>query len=61
MPTELASPSLAASAGAGGEAHGCVVQRSTGGLSCWGDNGYGRLGTGDFTGRSSPASVLFTP
>jgi alpha-tubulin suppressor-like RCC1 family protein len=40
---------------AAGFGHVCAVVR--GGLSCWGDNASGQLGTGDATSRSVPTRV----
>jgi hypothetical protein len=40
-----------------GRDHVCVV-RASGGVSCWGDNGYGQLGDGTTTPRPRPVAVL---
>jgi alpha-tubulin suppressor-like RCC1 family protein len=41
-----------------GDTHTCV-RRADGALSCWGDNRFGQLGTGDTRKHTSPAPVAF--
>ena len=41
---------------AAGDAHTCELT-DTGGVKCWGDNGYGQLGDGANTNRSMPVAV----
>ncbi len=45
---------------AGGEFHTCAV-RSTGGVSCWGHNGFGQLGDGTKADRDAPVAVSGIP
>lgn len=39
-----------------GQNHSCGVE-SDGTLSCWGDNQFGNLGTGDYESRSEPTAI----
>jgi alpha-tubulin suppressor-like RCC1 family protein len=55
LPGEVSSPGSDISAVGAGLNHTCAVVG--GGVRCWGWNGYGQLGTGDFADRTSPASV----
>jgi Ca2+-binding RTX toxin-like protein len=45
-----------------GQIHSCV-RRSSGSMSCWGDNGFGQMGDGTSTGtdRTSPFTVPMVP
>jgi alpha-tubulin suppressor-like RCC1 family protein len=40
----------------GGDLFTCAL-RTTGAVSCWGANDQGQLGTGDYTGRSTPTTI----
>ncbi|MGQ0799861.1 MAG: RCC1 domain-containing protein [Pseudomarimonas sp.] len=51
---ELGGAAIIVSAG---EEHTCAVIAS-GGLRCWGRNGFGQLGDGGFTDRNRPAQVV---
>jgi alpha-tubulin suppressor-like RCC1 family protein len=56
----LPAPAVAISARGqvnGGGAHACALL-ATGAVTCWGDNGFGQLGTGDTTPLSSPSPPL---
>jgi alpha-tubulin suppressor-like RCC1 family protein len=44
----------------GGGAHACAVL-ATGAVSCWGENAFGQLGTGDTTPLSTPSPPLVFP
>jgi alpha-tubulin suppressor-like RCC1 family protein len=44
----------------GGGAHACALLVS-GAVSCWGENGFGQLGTGDTTALPSPSPPLVFP
>ena len=44
----------------GGGAHACALL-ATGAVSCWGENGFGQLGTGDTTPLSTPSPPLVFP
>ncbi|MFM7046039.1 MAG: hypothetical protein ACKOYG_10925 [Ilumatobacteraceae bacterium] len=41
-----------------GGAHACAVLTS-GAFQCWGFNGYGQVGDGTFTNRSTPTSLIW--
>jgi alpha-tubulin suppressor-like RCC1 family protein len=59
----LSGPARAVAArgqGEGGGAHACSLLE-TGDLLCWGDNGFGQLGTGDTTSLLSPSAPLAFP
>ncbi len=43
----------------GGDAHSCVLT-ATDEIKCWGWNGAGQLGTGDFVNANSPATVTLS-
>jgi len=44
----------------GGGAHACALL-ANGAMTCWGENGFGQLGTGDTTPLSSPSTALVFP
>jgi alpha-tubulin suppressor-like RCC1 family protein len=55
LPVRVRNVTNAAAVSAGAR-HACVV-RSTGGVSCWGDNNVGQLGDNTTTTRTSPVNV----
>lgn len=50
-------PAVGVRSSALGAAHGCAVYKD-GRLQCWGDNGDGQLGTGDFVPRAVASNVI---
>ena len=55
VPGEVSSPGSSISAVGAGLNHTCAVVGD--GVRCWGWNGYGQLGTGDFEDRTTPTTV----
>lgn len=43
---------------ASGYSHTCVIMGSTGGCQCWGQNGFGQLGTGTTSNKNMPGAVI---
>ena len=43
---------------ASGYSHTCIITGSVGGAMCWGQNGFGQLGTGSTSNKNTPTSVI---
>jgi len=43
---------------ASGYSHTCAIAGSGGGLLCWGQNGFGQLGTGTTSNKNTPTAVI---
>lgn len=43
---------------ASGYSHTCTISGSTGGVLCWGQNGFGQLGIGTTSNKNTPTSVI---
>jgi alpha-tubulin suppressor-like RCC1 family protein len=59
QPVPVVGLSSGVAAIAAGAQHTCALLASTGGVQCWGWNGYGLLGDGTTTDRYVPTSVVF--
>jgi cysteine-rich repeat protein len=55
-PVDVAGLSSGVTAIAAGEDHTCAIM-GTGGMKCWGDNAFGKLGDGSTTDRTTPVDV----
>ena len=56
-PVEVSGLSGGVAAISAGEDHTCAL-RSAGGVECWGNNGYGALGDGTTTNKTTPTGVI---
>lgn len=57
-PVDVSGLASGVAAVAAGGRHTCVIT-GTGGIKCWGDNGFGQLGDDTFAQRRTPVNVLW--